>query len=155
VKILLARIPAEGSHYEGSDPASILELEGEPRVRVEGEVEYHFYAQRVSGELIVRGSMEVSVALQCARCAEFFSTTVTVSDFLRAYSASKDVDSVDITEDMREDLLLYISTFPVCRDGGCKGLCVQCGKDLNKDSCSCGVEDDTPNPWFALDNLNL
>jgi uncharacterized protein len=153
VKILLARIPAEGSHYEGSDPASILELEGEPRVRVEGEVEYHFYAQRVSGELVVRGSMEVPVALQCARCAEFFSTTIEVSDFLRAYSAPEEADSVDVSEEMREEIVLHLPVFPVCGEA-CKGLCAQCGANLNEEACRCEKEE-KPDPWAALNKLNL
>ena len=153
MKILVARIPQEGSHYKGSDPGEILEITDDPFIRVEGDVCYDLFAQCVSEELVVRGSLSVELGLRCTRCTVFFSTTVSVSDFLRAYSASKDIDSVDITADMREDLLLHIPGFPVCSEG-CKGLCAQCGADLNKDPCSCGTGE-RPNPWMALDNLDL
>lgn len=153
MKILVARIPVEGSHYEGTDPGSILEIADDPFVQVAGDVRYDLYAQRVSEELVVRGTLSTDLNLRCARCAEFFSTTVAVSGFLRAYSASEDVDSVDIAADMREELLLHVPAFPVC-DEGCRGLCAQCGADLNKGSCDCATGE-RPNPWAALDSLDL
>ena len=153
MKILVARIPVEGSSYDGSDSGEILEMENDPFVEVEGDVRYALYAQRVSGELIVRGTLSVDLGLKCARCSEFFSTTVTDSDFLRAYSASEEVDLVDITPDMREDLLLHIPAFPVC-SGDCKGLCPQCGTNLNTGTCQCDAGG-KPNAWSVLDNLDL
>ena len=153
MKILVARIPEEGSHYEGTDPASILELEGDPLVRVGADLEYDLHAQRVSGELVVRGTLSVELDLRCTRCAEFFSTTLSVSDFLRAYSVPEEVDSVDLTADLREELLLRLPAFPVC-DPTCKGLCAQCGADLNKTPCVCEKDDDI-GPWDVLNGLDL
>ena len=153
MKIWVARIPEEGSDYEGEEPASIMELENDRFVRPDGDVKYSLHAQHVSDELVVGGTLEFPVFLQCARCSEFFSTTVVDSDFLRAYPASEDIDSVDITEDLREDLLLNIPGFPVCSEE-CKGLCMQCGADLNKGPCGCAAGD-RPNAWSALDNLDL
>jgi len=153
MKIMVARIPEEGSSYDGSDPGAVMELADDPFARVEGDVRYALHAQCVSEELIVRGTLSIDLGLKCTRCSEFFSTTVTDSDFLRAYSASEEVDSVDITPDMREDLLLHIPAFPVCSEG-CEGLCTQCGADLNKGSCDCEARE-RPNPWSALDNLDL
>ncbi|RKX37502.1 MAG: hypothetical protein DRP64_17075 [Verrucomicrobia bacterium] len=153
MKIMVARIPEEGSSYDGSDPGAVMGLAGDPFVKVEGDVQYTLQAQCISEELIVCGALSVDLGLKCTRCSEFFSTTVTDSDFLRAYSASREIDSVDITPDMREDLLLHIPAFPVCSEG-CKGLCTQCGADLNKGSCDCEAGE-RPNPWSALDNLDL
>jgi uncharacterized protein len=153
MKILVARIPEEGSHYKGDDPGSIMGLENDSFINEAGDVEYDLYAQHVSEELIVRGTVTAALDLRCARCTEFFSTTVTVSDFLRAYPAPEGTDSVDITEDMREELLLHIPGFPVCSED-CKGVCPQCGADLNKGACQCKKEAG-PNAWSALDNLDL
>ncbi|MCK4563518.1 MAG: DUF177 domain-containing protein [Verrucomicrobia bacterium] len=153
MKIMIARIPEEGSHFEGDDPGTIMELENDPFCTVEGDVHYALDAQHVSDELVVRGSLSVSLGLKCTRCSDFFSTTVADSGFLRAYPASEDTDSVDITEDMREELLLHVPGFPVCSEE-CKGLCAQCGANLNRGSCSC-TAGDRPNPWSALDSLDL
>jgi len=117
MKILVARIPEEGSDSQGSEPATLLDLDGESNfVRVKSDVSYDFYVQRAQEELIVRGALFVDMDLRCARCAEFFSTTVSDSDFLRTYPVSKEVDSVDISEDMREAVLLHVPDFPLCKD---------------------------------------
>jgi uncharacterized protein len=153
MKILLARIPEEGSHYEGSDPGAIMQIEADPQIEEFGEVEYVLYAQRVSGELVVRGSLTSEVQMRCARCSEFFSTTVTVSDFLRAYPAPEGTDSVEITEDLREEILLHVPGFAVC-SAECRGMCPSCGADLNKGSCECR-RSEGPDTWSVLDGLNL
>ena len=153
MKILIARIPEEGSHYEGSDPASIMDLENEALIQGFGDVGYKLYAQRVSGELVVRGSLSADVELRCARCSEFFWTTVEVFDFLRAYPAADGTDSVDIAEDMREDILLHVPGFAVCKEN-CKGQCSQCGSNLNTGPCQC-ENNDGPSPWSALDGIGL
>ena len=153
MKILVARIPEEGSHYEGSDPGSIMEIENDPLIQAFGEVGYRLYAQRVSGELVVRGTLTAGVEMRCARCSEFFSTTVAVSDFLRAYPAPEGTDSVDITADLREEILLHIPGFAVC-GAECRGVCPQCGANLNEGPCEC-KKDEGPGPWSALDGLSL
>jgi uncharacterized protein len=78
---------------------------------------------------------------------------VAVSDFLRAYPAPKGIDSVDITEDFREEILLHVPGFAVCSED-CRGICPRCGVDLNKGSCECKTEEG-PTLWSALDNLSL
>jgi len=78
---------------------------------------------------------------------------VSDSDFLRAYPASKDADQLDITADIREALLLSMPGFNVCSES-CKGLCVQCGKNLNEGPCAC-EQSGGLDAWQALDNLNL
>ena len=153
MKIWVARIPEEGAKHEGSDPGAIMQVENDPLVRNAGDVRYELYVQRVSEELVVRGRLAAELEMRCARCSEFFSTTVAVSDFLRAYPAPKDTDSVDITEDVREEILLHVAGFAVC-SVDCKGICPRCGVDLNKGSCECKKEEG-PTLWSALDNLNL
>ena len=153
MKILVARILADGSILEGDEPASILEWETERFVRVRGDISYRFSVEHVSGELVVRGEMALATDIQCSRCSEFFSTSIGVSDFLRAYSVPIETDEVDITKDMREELILHIPAFPVCADA-CLGMCTKCGVNLNHATCDC-VEEEKPNPWSALDGLNL
>ncbi len=153
MKILVARIPEEGSRYEGSDPGTILQVEDDPVIKTFGDVDYRLYVQRVSGELVVSGTLSTAVEMRCARCSEFFSTTVAVSDFLRAYPAPDGTDSVDITEDLREEILLHVPGFAVCGED-CKGMCPQCGANLNEGPCECKM-DDGPNPFSALDGLSL
>ena len=149
MKIMLARIPEEGSHYDGDEPGAIMQVEGDKFIRDPGDVRYHLYAQRVSDELVVRGELDADLQLRGARCSEFFSTTVGVSDFLRAYPAPEGTDSVDITEDLREEILLHVPGFPLCSEA-CPSYDADASEEADEDR-----DEERPNPWSALDGLNL
>lgn len=45
-------------------------------------------------------------------------------------------DSIDLTEIVRQHLLLALPIAPRCREG-CRGLCPSCGADLNAGPCGC------------------
>jgi len=54
-------------------------------------------------------------------------------------------------EIVREQVLIALPMKPLCRED-CRGLCPQCGKELNAGSCAC--EHETGDPRFAaLKNL--
>jgi uncharacterized protein len=62
-------------------------------------------------------------------------------------------DEIDLDSLLREQLLLVIPMAHLCRED-CKGLCPQCGKDLNEGPCDCppAPADDR---WAALKNVKL
>jgi len=153
MKIWVQRLSEAGTVFEGEEPSERLELENDPFVRPSGPVRYRLRARRISGELLVRGSLSAEFDLQCSRCAEFYSTTVGDSDFLRAYSITEETDFVEIGADLREALLLRLPSFPVCREN-CPGLCPKCGAPLEAGACGC-ERDDAPGSWSALDGLDL
>ena len=45
-------------------------------------------------------------------------------------------ETVDLTEVVRQHLVLAMPIAPRCRDG-CRGLCATCGADLNLGPCAC------------------
>jgi uncharacterized protein len=57
-------------------------------------------------------------------------------------------DTVDLADVVREQVDLDLPMKPVCRDD-CRGLCAQCGADLNKGSCRCPEAPSDPR-WAAL-----
>lgn len=154
--IEVTKISPDGSEYEGEESPGILGLESDSHLRVEGPITYHFRAQVVSNELVVTGRIAMKVAMACGRCADFFSTTLQDSSFLRAYPVPESTETVDLTEDIREDILLLLEPFAVCSPD-CKGLCPRCGKNLNEGPCSCkpdGVKK-AVGGWSELDRLRL
>ncbi len=153
MKIKISKLPVEGKTFSGEESAAILDLDDDPRVRLEAPIRYRIYAQIVSRRLIVRGTVRVELQLQCSRCAEFFSTTVEESAFLRAYDLPEGVETVDISDGLREALILRLPNFPVC-DPDCQGLCPRCGHNLNDGPCGCGPVEER-GPWGALDGLKL
>jgi uncharacterized protein len=60
-------------------------------------------------------------------------------------------DTIDITENVHDTLLLAVPTKPVCADG-CKGLCPACGTNLNTGVCGCSNER-IDSRWQALSKL--
>jgi uncharacterized protein len=150
--INVRQVPPEGSDFEGEEPASIVDLEeGEELAHVTGPIRYRLRAQVVSGELVLQGEISAPAELACSRCAAFFSTTLTDSSFLRAYDAPEGVETVDVTDDLREAILLQLPNFPIC-SAACRGLCPRCGKDLNEGPCGCEPPRGDKQ-WSALDGL--
>jgi uncharacterized protein len=47
-------------------------------------------------------------------------------------------DQIDLNELLREQFYLALPMKPLCAEG-CKGLCPQCGTNLNAGSCTCTV----------------
>jgi uncharacterized protein len=52
---------------------------------------------------------------------------------------------------LREQVLLAVPLKAICRED-CKGLCPQCGKNLNLETCSCDNAITDPR-WGALKDL--
>ena len=151
--IEIPKLDPEGEQIAGEEPVAILGLVASDPVQVEGPVEYDFFVQQVGKELIVQGSLTLETAAACGRCAEMFSTNLTISDFLRAFEISDGQDTIDLTDDIREEVLLHLPRYPVC-GSDCKGLCPQCGHNLNDGSCGCEVSRGDAR-WSGLDDLKL
>lgn len=64
---------------------------------------------------------------------------------------SEDKLHIDLTEDVRQTLLLSVPMKLLCTED-CPGVCTQCGKNLNNDSCSCNKEH-VDERWSKLQSL--
>jgi uncharacterized protein len=53
---------------------------------------------------------------------------------------SPDTDKIDISNDLRDYLILSVPMKRLC-DEECKGLCIKCGKNLNEGQCECKGEE--------------
>jgi uncharacterized protein len=124
-------------------------------------------ASSVGDGILVRGRLGTAVRMPCRRCLAPVEQQVDeMVDFLyEPVSAEEEADlegevyplprgtELDLTEAVREQVLLSIPAHVLCRED-CRGLCPGCGKDLNEGDCSC-VPEAAPSPWDALRNLKL
>lgn len=100
-----------------------------------------------SGKFYWHGRLTGDVSLPCRRCLA--DTTVHVQDEAHVIFAEADSDEaddpdvyvldersnhLDLRPAMREQWLLNVPVYAVCRDE-CKGFCPKCGKELNEGSC--------------------
>jgi len=151
MKVNVKRIPADGESLSGSEPASIMELD-EPDVRFEKEVKYDLFAQVQGNALLVTGNLLTPATLRCSRCLKTFAQPVHVGQFVFHHELTGE-DFVDLTSNIREDIILELPQRALCRLD-CKGLCPVCGKDLNEGECQCkGSRGDLR--WHALDQIKL
>jgi uncharacterized protein len=151
MKINVKRIPEDGETLRGTDPSSIMELD-EPDARFEHDVEYDLLAQLQGDALLVTGRISTPATLRCSRCLRAFELPLKVEQFA-FHQELKGEDFVDLTANMREDIILELPQRALCSEG-CRGLCPHCGKDLNKGLCRCKPSAGDLR-WHALDNLNL
>ena len=151
--IKIDQIPEQGMSFKGAELPEVLTMETSAEFHAAGPLHYDLYVQLVDDMLIVRGNVSAEMKGCCARCTQIFSTSVSDSGFLRDYSELQGVEEVDVTEDLREAILLNLPRFLLC-DEACRGLCPQCGKDLNGGFCGCS-DGEKGSAWDALDSLNL
>ncbi len=151
MKINVKRIPLEGESFQGTEPASIMDLD-EPNVHFEHEVAYELEAQLQGNALLVTGRLETPATLRCSRCLKSFELPVRVREFV-FHQELHGEDFVDLTPGIREDIILELPQRALCAED-CKGLCPRCGKDWNEGACRCEPSGWRPH-WDALDNVKL
>ena len=151
MKINFKRIPEDGETLRGTDPSSIMELD-EPDARFEHDVDYDLLAQLQGDALLVTGRISTPATLRCSRCLRVFELPLKVEEFA-FHQELKGEDFVDLTANMREDIILELPQRALCTEG-CRGLCPHCGKDLNKGPCRCKPSEGDLR-WHVLNNLNL
>lgn len=149
----VARLDTDGEALHGEEPSSILHLETDRDYRPDGPIRYDLRAQVLYGELLVRGTLRLNVAMVCSQCAEPFTTEVTDPEFTFLQTVTGDEESVDLTDDIREAMLLAFPNYPVCKPE-CRGLCPRCGVNRNRKACSCKPEA-VDSRWNALGTLEL
>lgn len=148
--IALADIGLDGLDLSGTVPVEALEGRPGDPARCVSAVRCELHCQIVDREFLVDGTLSAELELRCRRCDCMFPETL--QDLPYHYDQELDPmpESVDLTEDIRESMLLGFPSYPVCRET-CKGLCAQCGANLNEESCNCKPPPDVR--WGALDRL--
>ena len=132
MKIYVSQIPAEGlKEHVSYDPAP-LDMNRED-IHLDRPFEVDAFITKVDEELVVQAAIQCSMRLTCARCLEEFSLAVTPHAVF-SYKV-KPTAVVDITDDVRQEIILAYPMIPICRPT-CKGLCAVCGQNLNVASCS-------------------
>src|SRR5260370_37408654 len=147
--IAVRKLPTRKSYAPGSidyQPAEIKQVE---------PLEVNATAELLDGQIRIAGEIETKVELVCARCLEpvveevsrtfdlFYSP---LPKGLKPEEARLKEDDVEIGFFEGEglflpDVLLYqvllpLPITPICRSD-CRGLCPNCGANLNHEECRC------------------
>ncbi len=118
--------------------------------------------------LLVKVELSGEVRLQCSRCLTQFTEPMEISfeeEFVEGDpneghteedeedESGRTVsfyqgDEIDLTDPMRENILLELPMKPLC-DEDCEGLCPTCGVNLNEAACQCEAVEETVDPRLA------
>ena len=120
LKVYVARMTRDGEELSGALDDSIYDLHDE-YLRPFGGLRYELGVQLFGTELLVRGRLEQDFEAACSRCGQDFDFTVKVSDFAASFATDEKTEFVDLTQELRESILLALPTYPVCRQD-CPGI---------------------------------
>lgn len=133
---------------------------GEGDVPVGAIVDVDVRLSSFSGGIAVRGRVRCPWTGRCRRCSREVTGTVDVAVDERYVEASRaddeayryEGDTIDLAPLVHDAVFLELPLTPLCRDD-CRGLCVQCGVDLNDEACECRAPVDPR--WAKLAELRF
>lgn len=146
----VADISADDPLFEGVDFSLAAPVRIRGRLTESGPGRYYWDAElRTVVEAFCRRCLaRVEVPVN-SKLGVLFTEDASLDD-AAVYSVPRAVTELDLAGPVREELILAVSDYVLCRDD-CRGLCAQCGKNLNEGECECRPE---PDPrWAALEAL--
>ena len=163
-QVCVSDIPAEGLHRAFTAEPAELEVTV-PGARFVEPISVEVLLVKAGRTITVSGWIAGPVAYECVRCLREFPTTLNIpldAQFLSpppAFTAGEHrmpreeaehyyySDDVVVLDDLvRQEVLLAVPFSPQCRTD-CRGLCAQCGQDLNVGTCACAPP---PDPRLAV-----
>lgn len=113
-------------------------------------ISIRYTLRALEGNVLANGTISAVLTQTCSRCLNSFDFPIEIP-ICQVYPST--LEEIDLEGEIRELLILNAPTIPVC-DENCKGLCPQCGKDLNKSICAC-VKEEGPKEsrWESLRKL--
>jgi uncharacterized protein len=180
LKIVLSQIPDEGMTlvYEkeaGLFPA-LREIIEAGEVAFKGPLKFELMVRSERDMIRIDGHIQAILVLLCSRCLESFESRIEQPFTLRfARQVSRDMrmvrgaevelttdqiglsffegEEIDLREALQEQVIMTLPYKPLCR-AECKGLCPNCGLDLNRESCQCRKKT-KGGPFDQLKSLKL
>ncbi len=158
----VAGTPGAHGRYEVSErPAATEDYEAV------GPVEGWLNVENTGALLLMTGELRAAVRVKCVRCLvececplvmeieEEFATGETAPDVLTIDREEPETSAIkdfvlDVSELVRQQLAVNLPMHQLCRED-CKGICPECGRNLNLGPCSCAPP--TDGRWTALGEL--
>jgi uncharacterized metal-binding protein YceD (DUF177 family) len=156
MKVHIQQIPPEGLHVEGTESSQILDLR-DPLAQPAGDVRYALDVGLSDGGLFATGQLGVDLDLQCVACLETFRYPLEVPDFACQIELTG-AETVDLTDPVREDILLALPPHPHCDwngEGVCKGAPVPVSPGAVAALTPESEAEKSRQVWGALDQLKL
>jgi uncharacterized protein len=155
----LRHLEAHNVRLEGQLPARELDIDTHDTViQVAQPLEYELDVQKLEDSLLVQGHLLLYLECQCVRCLKPFQYRLELDGWmchlpLKGEDCVKAVgDCVDLTPQVREDILLAFPWHPLC-DPECRGLPTKpVGRTRSGGTVKPGMD---VSAWAKLNKLKL
>jgi uncharacterized protein len=153
LNVFVGEIPSQGLRLHGE--VALVDVIGpwdeDERVTWPGVLRFDLLVTRVSGGVLAAGGFGAALTCRCDRCLAGFELPVHQEQACY-YFENYSEDWLDLTDSVREDILLALPQRFLCRED-CAGICPGCGCNLNEEECTCPGGEPDENPWAALDRV--
>lgn len=135
MKVNVDNIPEDGLRLkEKIDPKKLcLTLDGQG-INFLQSVDVEAFIKKTGSEAFADVKLEAPVEYTCSRCLARIENI-----FKKTFSVNYEVkpgDIIEIDEDIRQEMILDYPMKVVCKPD-CRGLCPNCGQNLNIAECEC------------------
>ena len=138
MKIIVRDISPKGLELSEEVEASSLGLLPDD-LKFISPIKIRAQISRVEDTILACTHVQACYSFFCSRCLESVETDRR-QKFDFAYRIENGLDSIDLSEDIRQEIILTAPTRILC-DKNCKGICPQCGANLNKETCKCTIKE--------------
>jgi len=135
MKINIRQIKPVGIELTQTFPADFAGLTGEDDARFITPIKVKAEVSRAADEIIAGITAASRYESFCGRCLQEVKRDWEAS-FLVAFDIDGKTEFIEMDEDIRQELVLNLPLRILCRED-CRGLCVDCGVNLNNESCAC------------------
>lgn len=159
--------------YDGTWTTDELGLDNE-LYSIEDSIEVSLFLHNAQGIVEVEGSYQGILHYYCNRCLKDLRESLDNEVEARFYPPERDVsevlaetdqenryvgnyskdETVDVGKVIREDLVLNRPMQVLCRND-CKGLCPECGANLNEEDCGHDTEENVDPRLSKLQEIDL
>ena len=148
----LRSLPQDGKHIEGSVPPSFFALRPDDPVRPVSPLTFSLDITHDEKDVLVAGSLSAIFSLECGRCTERFEHELSLPDYQLELPLENN-PTMDLTEAIREDILLALPSYPRCEDGNISPRACPAEGRFQSDEASAGPQGGDRGVWDALDKL--
>ena len=135
MKIRVKDIKTEGLDLVDKIQPGTVGLSDEEDLKFTALLEVTAHITRVANNVFAKTHIKTKYASFCARCLESIEDDW-LQDFDFNFAIEKTTEYIDLGEDIRQEMLLNFPKRLLCKED-CKGLCMDCGVNLNHEQCKC------------------
>lgn len=158
--IHLNELPPEGKLFEGEFRVDLFGLSHPEDPKFRPPMTYSMNVRLDGADVIVEGTADAVFEVQCARCTERFPWRVMLDPYY-SQEPREGASSLDLTAQLREDILLALPGYPHCEESNVESRVCPAADLFAPESDFIpisGEEDEGPpaddrNVWDALKNF--